>query len=286
MSTYAEILGELKNLPLNNQNAKILKDALTNFGEGCQKFLWLSDIYNELEDAIKILKNYIEEGDGLANRKSKGNREKQVSLCIPSKLYIEFIYTVYNYDCSNVAKKAYFFKDIINNPECLSKIRILLNKYFKDESYTEDNIEMLAKEIEASITEWTDSYSASNFRELNMKKLHIAMKKLDELDIPMLSIPQCVDKLIVPEKLNEILTYLKKGAYVNCLFTIAPITRALTIGEIHHFTPDNTTVFINRKISYNCEELESYLKKLQDLYDEYTEIKNELDSFYKYLEMN
>lgn len=38
MSTYAEILGELKNLPLNNQNAKILKDALTNFGEGCQKF--------------------------------------------------------------------------------------------------------------------------------------------------------------------------------------------------------------------------------------------------------
>lgn len=274
-------IGNLKgDLKCNDIERKVT-DACNTLFQCCSRYWRLYKINNEIRDEKNVLKNYLEGGDGLAKQKAKKNRERMVSLDITSKLYIEFMWKVYGKHYKDKTEKDFFNEIIDGNYE--KNIPRILEEVFRDTKHlTEKEIKVLADEIIMSVRDWNCNYYPKYIENLHMDNLHAAMEKLDKLDIPEQDVAESVKEVLSPEVLKTILYYLKAENYPSCIFTIAPVTRALTEGEIKSYTPakGNTSVFFNKRFEYNLTQLEEYITKLQDLYEEYIEVKNKLDELY------
>lgn len=279
MNYYEEITEELKTVP---EGVKIA-DAVNGLFQTCQKYAWLHGMNEAVNPAKNVLQNYFEEGEGITNQPIKEERARRQSLSIPTKLYIEFSCNLYTKYYTDKTEKD-FFKEIINSYNRQEKIKQLLlecNKSQKEKLFSnEKELISLANAIDSSIHEWMDFDNATCMKNLSLEKLHNAMKIVDDVDSSMPSIAESVEEIIVADILQSILDDLRNKQYPSVLFTVAPITKALTIGKVSNYTPikENTNIFFTKaKFSYNCPQLEENLIKIQDLYDEYMELKGELN---------
>lgn len=280
MKYYEEITEELKKIPEGVKS----KNSCISLFESCKAYAHFCHINEAIADSKKVLQNYLNEEDCISKYNLKGEekegyskeRKRKQSLDIPSKLYIEFFWNAYHKHYDGKTEKD-FFNEVVYDIDSGEKIDRVWKEIFSKDEEAPLSLKRLVK---LSIDELSMEYGNTRTLEsLHLQNLHAAMEALKKgLEISEPCISDSVEDIIVPGELQLILDYLKAKNYSSCLFTTAPILRALTIGKINSFTPqkDNTSVFFNKMFEYNYTQLNTYINALKDLYDEYTEIADDL----------
>lgn len=273
---YKEIMDILSGNPLGEAH----RSTPITFFKVCQEYDWYHTMYQNISsNAGKVLQNYIEEGNCLAKRRRKKKREQNQKmnrteknrLDIEEKLYVEFFTEIY----SEYYENAYNWNNVV---DCDEKVAGILEDYFHGTPPG------CVKSIKKAVMK---AYQSS-YRKVDLGNLHNAMRIVEEsLHMPMPRIESSVEKVVSAEMLESLLFYLEKGDIAQFLFHVAPMTRALTVGTYHKYTPNNNSVFFNLACDYNLEELKSYIRGgedeegyavegLEGLLERYTQTRNEL----------
>lgn len=280
---YYEIQKELQKLADNREDSRKAKSATRFLLHMCQKYLWLYEVNGKIESAKNVLQNYLDSEDCLAQRKLKKDRKRNTSLGIVSKLYIEFFWKAYE----GHYKKEYgtktertFIDSFVNDIDSNKKFDKAWEDIFPDADAVTKSVKAW---VNNAIKEWSEYDNANHIKSLKLDNLHTAMDLLKEgLELPIPEIADSVEEVLTPEILDIILEHLKEGRYPHCLFTVAPITRALTTGKPSSYAG----TFFNMEYQYNLTELKRYIDRLKEISEEYTEEKQELDKIleqYHYL---
>lgn len=270
MNIYNEIQHELMGTPF------FAKEPIETLFKMCQKYYHLYQIDENTRTAQKTLQHYLDE-EYLIAKRSTTERKRQKSLEMSSKLYIEFLWKIYNdsyrQKWGKLTEKN-FFEKVIYAQDRKEKIVDLLQV---------DMNSSLFMCVNSSINNWVGNYdNCSRMEDLNLENLHNAMKSVKQkLDIVIPSIEESVEDLIEPQMLLEILHLLKEKNYPACTFLVAPITRALTVGAVTKYTrkEKNTTIYFTEKLLYNLEDLNKRIDGLKELLSEYSEIQEDLKKF-------
>ena len=263
---YKEIMNYLETKPIGEHDKRI---ALTHFSI-CQEYYYFYTMYKKLESSIRVLKYYMADENYIAKRKIKG--DKKTEMKIEELLYIEFIFKIH----SQNYKKLYSKNKIIEHTdEVVPKI---LNDYFENEQ--SDICELC---IDSIFKKYQNSY-----KDASMTKIHDAMSDLEEvLKMPMPTIEESVEQVIIEEQLELMLSYLQAGNIPGFTFTIAPMTRALFDGTYHKFTSRNKCKYFNLQCEYNLMQLKDYIEcnkdveGLRGLYERYKITKESIEKLYK-----
>lgn len=223
------------------------------FLKSCQDYVRLYDINEGFLDCKKVLQEYID-----ADRS-----EKEVRLDMEDKLYVEFFAHIYNEG----------YKDMCSWEEAVKYDKIsdvILADYFhgKTSVFTRNIDKVLGKNFDYSLKRW------------DLTNLHQAMGKLENalMKTPEPTIENSVERLISEERLDDILYFLDDDNIPGVIFTIAPMTRALTDGAYRKFVAGRKRkgAFFNLKSEYNLKELREHIDKYKDLYERYTDTREEL----------
>ena len=264
-----------------------IKEASDMFFKACQRYMLYYNLNQKTKEAKSILKHYLDETDFLTQRKIKRDRTRQQSLDITYKLYIEFFWDMYHERYKEKKEKDFF--DAIRDKENFEEnIDCLWKEVFGD--FDTENVST-KKIIKIAITEWVNNYdNATSIDALHLQNLRHAMYILErELRCPLPTLENSLTDVVTQEVLEEMLSFLEQKNYPAYLFTVAPMARALTMGEINSFTPlkDNTRIFFKQKFEDNLTVLKNYTQALQDLYDSYEETTNDiLDNFNDFIWAN
>lgn len=245
-----------------------------------QEYYRYYQINESCSEAINVLQNYMEADELISTRTNGRELQREKSLDVSSKLHIEFIWNVYKNRYGNNLKdmtEQNFFVDIIEN-EC-RKERII-------ELLENNSSPTLLMYINDSIDMWIDNYTnCKKIDDLNIENLHDAMSILQvawEQINP--TIEESVEDILVPDILENALRMLQAKNFAGCLFTLAPITRALTSGAIESFTPknkDKKTIYFSINFIHNLSELSKRMDGFERILLEYIETKECLTEDWK-----
>lgn len=279
---YNEIMDELEQIPEGAVFAQRTKSAMLSLFKICQRYLTYYEMNQKLNSAKGVLDNYLNAEDCLNTRKQKGDREREPSLNITSKLYIEFFWEKYKEHYNNKGEKNVerkFFNEIINGGNIGRAIDKAWGEIFSD---SKKDMNSLKESVIDSIMEWASYDNATYIKNLNLSNLHNAMIDFEKgIKITVPSIEESIEIVIAPDILDFFLDCLRDEAYPSCLFTIAPMARALFDGKINSYIKGNTTVYFNfvKGHEHNLSQLEKYINVLQGLYDEYIEVRTEIEEY-------
>lgn len=291
MDYYSEIMKELDLLPSDSYYENIKRGCGALFS-ACHKYARVCKISEDIDGVKNVLSNYMDEENLLKNiarerkweaekreepqKDSNGIRKRSKGLDMITKLYIECFWKCYKKYYKSKSKDDFCEEVIVPCKKGKSMKKIWDEIFSKGEKM---NLSYLS--LTRAFDEWFDlNMNAKGLDELNLDNLHNAMDVLGKsLNTTDISIEDSVEEVLHIGVLEYILSALKMKKYPHCQFLIAPVTRALTTGEIKSYTPStgNTSIYFNVKSEYNLAVLQEYIEKLQDLYDEYIETKQELE---------
>lgn len=265
MGIFKEIEKELVEVPEH------YKVPIENFFQVCQEYYWNYQISEKCEEQMSVLQNYLEDEECIAGRIDEINSKRMKSLNICYKLHIEFIWNVYKQyyeEKFNKETEKYFFCEIVENNNRKEKIKEMLG-----ENVNED----LIWYIDESISRWVEYIKCNKIKDLNLDKVHNAMKKTQSvLSLDKPTIEESVEDIIEPLILEEVLVALKTKNYPRALFLVAPITRAITDGAISTFTPKNKgkVKYFTVNFLYNLTILSKRISGLKRISEDYYETRD------------
>lgn len=262
---YEEIQEYLKNEAVGKE----LVAKIDTFCAKCQRYYHYHLIREKMKSAERVLKDYFDESEYVAQRKLDMNKETLPSFSLADKLYLELLGEIYDE----------YYADKMNYEEFIN------SKYFRE------NITKCFKEVPDMLVDTLSNileYAEKNYNladyvydRHDFSFIHNAIKEIREaLRMPVPSIDLSVEKVIAAEQLEKIIAYLNENNIGGAIFTIAPITRALWDGSYSSYTPKSghKSVFFNISSDYNLTEISKRIeniKKLVALYDETMNILNE-----------
>lgn len=268
---YEEIKKEIGNAP------DYIGMPLKNWIQRSQEYCYYYSINREVKDVLSIIQNYMDKEEYLTTAIPEKKRKRSKSLYFVSKLYIEFIWKIYKKCYEQLYQEnteKMFFEEIINNDDLTNAVSKTLDTYKKGLSGE------YARIIVRSIKEWIFEFdNHQKIEQLSIENLHKAMDVLGQaFSKPMPTEKDSINDIVEKDILDEMLTLLQGGKYPDCLFLIvAPMTRALTSGTIHKYTPGNLTVFFSKNFEYNMEQLKKRIDAMRRIFNEYCELQNILE---------
>lgn len=247
--------------------SEYFRNPVVAFGDACQEYYYYYQINEKCESAMLVLKHYLDDEE-LINKRDE-NSDKQKSLPIFNKLYIEAIWNIYRNHYVEKTEND-FFKEIIQNDKRKKYIMELLN--------VEKNSDFLLS-VNSYIEYWVENYENCNkIKDLRLENLHHSIETVKEaFKIPMPTKEESVEDIIRPEILSQILDFLNDENYPACVFTVAPITRALTVGATKKYSSNNKNGFFTLNFLYNLDELKIRIEGLKRLLEDYNEAKEEIE---------
>ena len=271
---YEEIRKKIGNVP------DYIGMPLKNWIKRTQEYCYYYAINREAKDVLSIIQNYMDEEDYLTTATLEEERKRSKSLYFVSKLYIEFIWKIYKKCYEQLYQEdteKMFFEEIIYSDDLMNVVSKTLDTYKKGLS------EKYAYRIAKSIDDWKLHFdNHKRIEQLSLENLHKAMDVLEQaFSKPMPTEKDSVGDVVEKDILDKMFALLKGGEYPACLFLIvAPMTRALTSGTIHKYTPGNSTVYFSKNFEYNMEQLKTRIDAMREIFDMYYEerylIKEEL----------
>lgn len=267
-----EIMKGLKKYPVDSIEQK---NANSLFGI-CQEFYWYYQVYKKSEEAIRVLKNYVDVDNYIAKRKRKESQDIKIKQDIAQKMYAEFFTEIYR----EYYEEQYSWIEVIDSigqKEDLAKK--ILTDYFGG---TQENcIEYITNIVRKAYE--------SSYKKIDLKNVHNAIKEFeDALKTPFPSVESSLEKVITQEHLESLYVYLNQESSVNFLFKIAKLRKELFDGTYSKYAGKrNKTQFFNLNCQYNLQKLKRYISGgmdeegkevlgLMSVYELYMETKDDL----------
>lgn len=275
---YQKIIEEVEMIPENNQTAN-LKKAFMDLPYLCKEYAEWHERYKLLCSAKKVLANYLP--------------DTSPALIISDRLYIEFLWSVYQKKYGKKAKKE-FLSDFGNGYKEKDEFDKTWLQVFDE---LNNNYE-IKEHIRIAIDLWSNSNTdINNTNYLNCKNIHLAMQKYEQsLKTPEKNIMECVEEVLTSETLEFFSYNLKKAReetdektkthiyLILYVYTII-IRQSLQTNCIKTYTPakKGNIQFFNQNFIYNLTELKLHVKEsiksYKMLYDEYNEVQHEINEF-------
>lgn len=251
--------------------SEYFRNPVLAFLDACQEYYYYYQMNEACESVIQVLTHYLDAEEQIndGNKKNKESSKKK-SLPIVNKLHIEFLWNIYKNHFAEKTEKD-FFEEIIYNYEKREKFI----KRFLDA----DKDTIFWGYINSHVEEWEDNYENCNkIKDLKLENVHHSIEILKEaFKIPMPTKEESVEDIIRPEILSQILDFLNAKNYPACVFTVAPITRALTVGATKKYSADKENRFFTLNFLYNLEKLKIRIEGLKQLLEDYNEAKEEIE---------
>lgn len=269
METVRNYYEEIQECLNNEEVGKYEVLTINTFCATCQKYYYYHLIREKMKKAERVLKNYFDESEYMAQRKLDMDKEIKPSFSLVDKMYLEFLGEIYDEYYSDKMN----YEEFINSNsfrENIAKCFIdvpntLVNRISDIWQYAEDN----------NLLDYV--YDRHDF-----SFIHNSISEVREaLCMSMPSIDLCVEKVIVPELLEKIVTCLRQKNVPGAIFTIAPISRALSEGRYYSYTSQkgNTNVFFNISSDYNLKQLSKRIEDIKQFVASYEEAMNELNKY-------
>ena len=269
---YGRIQECIKNMEISRPNAS----TVNSFFAGCRKYYYYTLLREGMKDAERRLKDCFDESEYIAQRKIDSNKVPPLRFDLESRLYLELLGEIYDEYYAGDMSYNRFMHDIFSSDESLRKS---IRKCFKEEPGA--LVEKFAGIFNEVADADSDNLMMYAFRRHDFSYIHDAAAEmgrvLDGTQVPPLDVS--VEKVIAKEQLEIILDYLEHGSIGGAMFTIAPITRALTDGQYASYTPGRKKVFFNLNSEYNLIELEKRVNDIKAFLRKYCDIMNELNCY-------
>lgn len=262
---YEEIQEGLKNENVGKESVA----TVNAFFRTCQQYYHYHLIREQMKNAERILKNYFDESEYIAQRKVDMNKETLPSFSLTDKLYLEFLGEIYDEYYVNEID----YDEFINS-ECFSENII---KCFKK---TPDMlIDMLANILKYAVDNNLLDYV---YDRNDFSFIHNAVKEVREaLCMSRPSIDICVEKVVVAVQLEKIIACLNENNIAGAIFTVAQMTRALSDGSYSSYTPKSrhNSVYFNISSEYNLLQISKRIEDIKKLVSVYDATMDELNKY-------
>ncbi len=129
----------------------------------------------------------------------------------------------------------------------------------------------------------------NNSKKCNLQNLHSAMVSLEEtLNMPIPSLEESIESVIVPERIEELIEYLKWNNVAGFMLSVGWIRKILVDGAYKNYLSTKNNAFFNLVCDYNLTQLQFYIEGgvdkdgysyagLVGLLEDYKEIMKEIN---------
>lgn len=263
MKSYHEIMELLD----TKESTEMYMKNLNSLFILCRDYYWNYQINEKVNPIKPVIKNYMDDENLITKDENYQSNYKKLE--IVEKIYAGIYTEVYD---------KYYKKDIPwNYAISLDKTidQIVSEHFINVDNQTKKNLKKTIYNVYSK---------ADTDKKIKLDSLHNAMSKLsDILKTPVPTIEESVNAVIMGESLELLYSYIEHDNMIGLCFAIAPIRRALSIGEYKSYYRNETSHaqhYFNLKCEYNYEQLNSYINALTDLLNLYNETIDEFKNVF------